>query len=154
MAMTFRRATESDHSTIVEFQQRMAHETEGLVLDPSRVSRGVAAVLAGAPAAGGAVYYAAECDGALVGCLMITLEWSDWRDGVVWWIQSVYVVPEYRKRGVYSGLYGHVKGLAESDPMVKGIRLYVDKRNTRAQEVYTKLGMCGDHYTAFEWMKS
>jgi GNAT superfamily N-acetyltransferase len=95
----------------------------------------------------------AEQDGQILGSLLITHEWSDWRNGTVWWIQSVYVVPEARRKGIYAGLYAHVKELAQADPKVRGIRLYVDRRNTRAQTVYTRLGMNGEHYQVFEWMK-
>jgi ribosomal protein S18 acetylase RimI-like enzyme len=86
--------------------------------------------------------------------LLITYEWSDWRDGVVWWIQSVYVRPDARQKGVYAGLYQHIKELVGNDPEVSGIRLYVDRRNTGAQQVYARLGMNGEHYQVFEWMKS
>ncbi len=84
---------------------------------------------------------------------MITFEWSDWRNGNVWWIQSVYVVPVNRGGGIFGGLYRHVQELARQDSNVRGLRLYVDKRNIRAQEVYARLGMNGEHYQVFEWMK-
>jgi GNAT superfamily N-acetyltransferase len=128
----------------------MARETEDLELDPEVVSKGVAAVCDDGVRGR---YYIAERDGRVVGCLLITYEWSDWRNGSVWWIQSVYVVPECRRQGIYAGLYAHVKGLAGADPNVRGIRLYVDRRNARAQTVYTRLGMNGEHYQVFEWMK-
>ena len=98
-------------------------------------------------------YFVAESDGQIVASLLITPEWSDWRNGVVWWIQSVYVRPDMRKRRVFGGLYDHVRRLAEATESVKGIRLYVDRRNTDAQEVYRRLGMDGEHYRVFEWMK-
>ena len=98
-------------------------------------------------------YYVAEKDSRVVGVTLTTYEWSDWRNGVVWWIQSVYVIPEFRRQGIYSGIYAFVRGLAEADSAVRGIRLYVDRRNTTAQEVYTRLGMNGEHYQVFEWMK-
>ena len=85
---------------------------------------------------------------------MITYEWSDWRNGNVWWIQSVYVVPEFRGQRVYAGLYEHVQALVEADDALRGIRLYVDRRNVAAQQVYTRLGMNGEHYQVFEWMKT
>ena len=78
----------------------------------------------------------------------------DWRNGVVWWIQSVYVIPEFRRRGVYAGLYQHEKAMVEAEPSIRGIRLYVDNRNKPAQEVYARLGMEGEHYRVFEWMKA
>jgi GNAT superfamily N-acetyltransferase len=98
-------------------------------------------------------YYMAEQDGRVIATTLITYEWSDWRDGTVWWIQSVYVITEARRQGVYAGLYAYIKRLAESDEQVRGIRLYVDRRNSPAQMVYAKLGMNGEHYQVFEWMK-
>jgi ribosomal protein S18 acetylase RimI-like enzyme len=84
---------------------------------------------------------------------MITYEWSDWRNRNIWWIQSVYVKPEARRKGVYAAMYAHIKNLVQADPSIGGIRLYVDKTNTPAQHTYSKLGMNGDHYQVFEWMK-
>ena len=147
--MHYREALPTDASTIIEFQLAMARETEDLELDRAVLTRGVNAVFAD-PALGR--YYIAESDGRVIGSLMITYEWSDWRNGMVWWIQSVYVVPEFRGRGVYAGLYAHVKALVQ-ESAVRGIRLYVDRRNTAAQEVYARLGMNGEHYLVFEWMK-
>ncbi len=144
----YRGATREDARTIVEFQQAMARETEEVELDRETVTRGVKAVFDD-PARGR--YFVADVDGRVVASLLITYEWSDWRNGVVWWIQSVYVVPELRGRGVYAGLYSHVKQSA--DATVRGFRLYVDKRNTNAQEVYRRLGMNGEHYLVFEWMR-
>lgn len=127
----------------------MARETEDLELDRDILTRGVNALFAD-PALGR--YYVAESDGRVVASLMITYEWSDWRNGMVWWIQSVYVLPEFRRRGAYAGLYAHVKALVDQST-VRGIRLYVDKRNAGAREVYARLGMNGEHYLVFEWMK-
>ena len=98
-------------------------------------------------------YFVAEEDGRVVASVLITYEWSDWRNGVVWWIQSVYVRPENRRQRIYAGLYDHVKQIVDSDARVRGIRLYVDRRNVAAQQVYTRLGMNGEHYQVFEWMK-
>ena len=134
----------------MDFQLAMAWETEGLRLDRSVCAAGVRAVFEN-PALG--QYYISEKDERVVGVALTTYEWSDWRNGVVWWIQSVYVLPEFRRQGIYSGIYGFIRGLAESDSSVRGIRLYVDRRNTTAQEVYTRLGMNGEHYQVFEWMK-
>lgn len=128
----------------------MAFETEELELDRGVLTSGVDAVFAD-PARGR--YYVAEEEGRVIGSLMITYEWSDWRNGMVWWIQSVYVIPEWRRRGIYAGLYTHVRVMVEQST-VRGIRLYVDKRNVPAQEVYTRLGMNGEHYLVFEWMKA
>ena len=147
----FRDANLNDAATIVDFQIAMAAETEDFALDRAICTKGVKAVFAD-PSLGR--YFVAESGGELVASLMITLEWSDWRNGVVWWIQSVYVKPEFRRRGIYAGLYDHVMKIAERDRNIRGIRLYVDKRNTSAQEVYRRMGMNGEHYQVFEWMKS
>ena len=147
---TYREAKPADADTIVEFQIRMASETEEVDLDRHTCTLGVNAVFE-QPSRG--LYFVAEKDGRIVGSTLITYEWSDWRNGLVWWIQSVYVAPEHRRQGVYAGLYQHVKELVEADPNLSGIRLYVDTRNVRAQEVYSRLGMNGDHYRVFEWMK-
>ena len=146
----YRSAQPADHRVIVDFQVAMARETEDVALDREVCTRGVAAVL-GDPSLGR--YYIAEKEGRVVGSLLLTYEWSDWRNGMVWWIQSVYVIPEVRGQRVYAGLYEHVKQLAEADASIRGIRLYVDRRNVRAQQVYTRLGMNGEHYQVFEWMK-
>lgn len=147
--MHYREALPADASAIIDFQLAMARETEDLELDRDVLTRGVNAVFAD-PALGR--YYIAASDDRVIGSLMITYEWSDWRNGMVWWIQSVYVIPEFRRRGVYAGLYDHVKSMVEQST-VRGIRLYVDKRNTPAHEVYARLGMNGEHYQVFEWMK-
>jgi GNAT superfamily N-acetyltransferase len=148
--VTYREATPHDARTIVEFQVAMARETEELELDRGTLDDGVAAVFE--DASRGRYFVAVDGD-RVAGSLLITYEWSDWRNGVVWWIQSVYVIPELRGQGVYAGLYRHVQQIVNGDPLVKGIRLYVDRRNIRAQQVYTRLGMNGEHYSVFEWMK-
>lgn len=145
----YREAVPADARAIIEFQLAMARETEDLELDGEVLTAGVNAVFAD-PALGR--YYVAEDEGRVIASLMITYEWSDWRNGMVWWIQSVYVEPAWRRRGIYAGLYSHVKAIVEQST-VRGIRLYVDKRNAPAQEVYTRLGMNGEHYLVFEWMK-
>ena len=150
MAIRYREATRADAPAIVAFQCAMARETEEMDLDDVVCGRGVAAVFDD-PSRGR--YFVAEYGGQVVASLLITFEWSDWRDGAVWWIQSVFVRPDMRKQGIYAGLYEHVRRLAAADESVKGIRLYVDRRNTAAQEVYRKLGMDGEHYVVFEWMK-
>lgn len=151
MPVEHRHAALADVPEIVRFQIDMAWETEELKLDYETVTRGVQAVFED-PSRG--QYYVAENDGRVIASTLITYEWSDWRSGTVWWIQSVYVVPEARRQGVYAGLYSYLKQVAESNHNVRGIRLYVDRRNTLAQSVYSRLGMNGDHYQVFEWMKS
>jgi GNAT superfamily N-acetyltransferase len=145
-----REARREDAAAIIEFQLAMARETEELALDRDVLTRGVTALFDD-PSLGR--YFVAESDGRPIASLMITYEWSDWRNGTVWWIQSVYVVPDFRRRGVYATLYAHIRAQVEPDPAIRGIRLYVDTRNRPAQEVYARLGMEGEHYKVFEWMK-
>jgi GNAT superfamily N-acetyltransferase len=147
----YRDATRADVPAIIDFQIAMARETEELDLDRDILTKGVNALF-GDPSLGR--YYVADVDGRAVASLMITYEWSDWRNGMVWWIQSVYVDPSFRKRGIYAGLYAHIKAIVAPDPSIRGIRLYVDNRNVSAQQVYARLGMSGEHYKVFEWMKS
>jgi GNAT superfamily N-acetyltransferase len=148
--IVYRHAVVADAPAIVEFQLLMARETEEIELDRATVVKGVNAVFADATRGH---YFVAELDGAVVASLMITHEWSDWRNGDVWWIQSVFVTPTARGKGIYKGLYEHIQQIVAADEHVRGIRLYVDKRNTRAQAVYSRLGMDGEHYQVFEWMK-
>jgi ribosomal protein S18 acetylase RimI-like enzyme len=149
--MTIRDATPNDISTLIDFQLRMALETEKLSLDIATVTQGAEQVFSD-PSKG--KYFVAEQNGQVIGCLMTTFEWSEWRNGNVLWIQSVYIDKEFRGQGVYTELYKHVKELVNSNPGLKGIRLYVDKKNKEAQQVYQKLGMNGDHYLVYEWIKS
>ena len=146
----YRDARQSDAPDIVDFQVAMARETEDFALDRTTCTRGVEAVFHDRTLGR---YFVAEDEGRVVASLLITAEWSDWRNGTVWWIQSVYVRPEARRRGIYAGLYEHVRKIAEQASGVMGIRLYVDRRNRAAQEVYRRMGMNGDHYQVFEWMK-
>ena len=145
-------ARPGDRKRLTDFQMAMALETEGQELDRRIVSQGVKSVLDDPQKA---TYFVAELEGVkgLVGCLMITDEWSDWRNGWVWWIQSLYVLPEYRKRGVFTALFEHVWMIVDSTSDVKGLRLYVDKNNTRARELYEAIGMSGEHYITYELMK-
>ncbi|MDZ4714055.1 MAG: GNAT family N-acetyltransferase [Cytophagales bacterium] len=148
--MIIREAKLSDIPTLVDFQLKMALETEDIQLDIQVLSQGVKRLLKD-PTRG--KYYVAEEGKELVGCLMTTYEWSDWRNGTILWIQSVYVMATWRGKGIYKNLYNHVRALVEEDPDLRGIRLYVDKKNEAAQLVYGALGMDGEHYTVFEWMK-
>jgi len=148
--MIIRQAIESDSGSIVEFQLSMAWETEELKLNEPTVIKGVAAVFED-PAKG--IYYVAETDGKVVGSLLTTFEWSDWRNGTVLWIQSVYVRPEYRKRSIFSKLYKHIQEKVNGNPDLRGIRLYADKTNIPAHGVYEHLGMTAEHYQMFEWIK-
>jgi ribosomal protein S18 acetylase RimI-like enzyme len=150
MDINIRRARPEDAPVLVKFQILMARETEDLELDRPTVERGVAAVFAD-PRKG--EYWLAEDEGRALACLLVTFEWSDWRDGTVLWVQSVYVLPEARGRGIYRRLYEHLRARVESAPDLCGIRLYVDKRNTAARRVYERLGMTREHYELFEWLK-
>lgn len=138
----------SDLEALVDGNLRMARETEDLELDIERLRGGVLAVLEGR--ARGA-YRVLEEEGKIVGQLMLTYEWSDWRNAEVWWIQSVFVAPQARGQGVYRRLY---EGVLEEARQAKaaGVRLYVDARNVKAQQVYEKLKMDGGHYKVFEAM--
>ena len=139
-----------DIGVIAGFQSGLARETENVTLDQDILFAGIESLLKD-PAKG--IYYIAEVDGKAIGCFLITYEWSDWRNGTVWWLQSVYVMPTHRQQGVFKKMYDHIIGSISGDPAVTGLRLYVDKSNSRAQNVYRSLGMNGDHYTVFEWMK-
>jgi ribosomal protein S18 acetylase RimI-like enzyme len=147
--MNIRIATAADTPELVEFNRAMALETEGKHLDADVLSKGVAAVFRD-PQKG--LYVVAEDAGNVVGCLLITFEWSDWRNGWFWWIQSVYVRPEARGKSVYSKLYAFVKETAVRASDVCGFRLYVDKENEHAQRVYEKLGMERSNYLPYEEM--
>jgi GNAT superfamily N-acetyltransferase len=140
----------ADLDFIVAANMRLAEETEQLRLNEATLRKGVLAILEG-PAAGR--YWVVEEEQRVIGQLLITFEWSDWRNRMVWWIQSVYVVPDARRHGVFRALYAHVRREAEADG-AGGLRLYVDTTNTRAQAVYAAMGMNGGHYRVFEEMFS
>ena len=143
-------ATKKHLASIVEFQSHMAMETESLQLDKKILKKGVEAVFDNPKLA---QYYIAQVDERVIASLMITYEWSDWRNSMVWWIQSVYVIPEYRRKGIFSMFYQFIKEKVEKQEGVGGIRLYVDKTNLPAQKTYHAVGMNGEHYQMFEWMK-
>jgi len=148
-----RTATLADAERIAAFQQAMALETEGKVLDATTLRRGVAGVFE-APEKG--FYLVAAADTAeggtapVVASLLITYEWSDWRNATFWWIQSVYVDAGWRRKGVYRAMYDHVLSLARARGEVCGIRLYVERTNTVAQKTYDNLGMHKSHYDLYE----
>jgi ribosomal protein S18 acetylase RimI-like enzyme len=147
-----RLATPADAGHLVAFNQAMAWETEHKRLDPDVLGRGVAAVFE-QPARGR--YWVAEVGGAVQGGLLVTYEWSDWRDGDWWWIQSVYVRPEARGQGVFRALYRHVEVLARAAPGVVGLRLYVERGNEPAQRVYRALGMADSSYLVYQdWFRT
>lgn len=148
--MIIREATLQDVPWIIDFQLKMALETENIQLEFSTLSQGINRLMKD-PTKG--KYYVAQEGTDIIGCLMTTYEWSDWRCGTVLWIQSVYVAETARGKGVYKSMYEHVQSIVKQDPDLKGIRLYVDRTNVGAQDVYTRLGMNGEHYGVFEWMK-
>lgn len=147
MNIAIRRATPDDARTLALHNAAMAAETESITLDPERALRGVEAALRD-PAKG--FYLLAEADGAAAGQLMVTFEWSDWRNGVFWWLQSVYVRPEHRRRGVFTRLYRAMREEAEKSGGVCGVRLYVESANRRAQQTYQRLGLRQAHYQMYE----
>ena len=147
MPLAIRRAGPADAGVIAAFNHSLARESEGKELDPAVLAAGVAAALDD-PAR--ALYFLAEEGGAAVGQLMITTEWSDWRNGWFWWVQSVYVRPEARRQGVFRDLFKHVEQLARQDPEVIGLRLYVENGNRAAQETYYRMGMKPAGYFVLE----
>ncbi len=146
-AITIRAALPSDLETVVEYNRRLAWETESKELSLPKLRAGVAAAQADPQKAR---YFLAEVDGTVAGQLMLTREWSDWRNGDIWWIQSVYVASDFRRRGVFTALFRHVEQLARSQPDVVGVRLYVEERNHAAQQVYAALGMKPAGYLVLE----
>jgi GNAT superfamily N-acetyltransferase len=145
-----RGATTGDALLITDFNCALALESEGLRLDPGTARRGVEQVVA-RPGLGR--YFVAQQDGQVVGQLMITYEWSDWRAAAFWWIQSVYVRPDRRKQGIFRTLYRHVESLARHEPESCGLRLYVDRHNHRAMQAYEQLGLTPAEYVMYasEW---
>lgn len=146
-SINIRRAIPADAQFIIESNIAMARETEGITLDEQAVRPGVGAVLADASLG---FYLVAEIDGNAAGQLMVTYEWSDWRNGLFWWIQSVYVRPESRRRGVYRALHRHVADAAQAEGGVCGLRLYVEQENVTAQRVYQSLDMRRTRYQMYE----
>ena len=147
--ITVRDARPTDAGAIAAFNNAMAQETEGKSLDSQLIGPGVRKLLEN-PAMGR--YWVAEIDGRIVGQIMVTYEWSDWRNGLIWWVQSVYVVPDCRRKGVFSALYHHVESLAVAEVHVCGIRLYVEKDNARAHHTYIAMGMAETDYRIMETM--
>ncbi len=141
-----RNAQIEDADTIIAFNQQMAWETESRKLDPAIIGPGVKAILNDASKG---FYVIAIEEGEILGQLMITYEWSDWRNNTIWWIQSVYIHEDHRKRGIYKALYAEISARAKANG-VNTIRLYVEKENTRAQQVYERLGMHECEYYMYE----
>lgn len=148
MTYRIRTAVRADTDLLARFNQNMALESEDKPLDADRIKAGIAGLF-DRPSEG---YYliAEDHRGEPAGALMLTFEWSDWRNGRFWWIQSVYVHPEHRRKGVYSALHEHVRDAARADPESCGLRLYVERQNTGAQETYRAMGMVETHYRLYE----
>ena len=140
----------ADAPVLIDFNIRMARETEDLELSFELISNGVLNMI---NKPGHGFYIVAEIDEKIVGSLMITTEWSDWRNGFFWWIQSVYVEPGSRRMGIYREMYSYIKTIAQEDKLVCGFRLYVEENNTTAKAVYETLGMKKTHYLLFEELK-
>jgi ribosomal protein S18 acetylase RimI-like enzyme len=147
MQIVFRRGSIEDLEVIAGFAADMAHETENLTLDRDQVRQGVEAALQD-PAKG--FYLLAVVDGEVLGQSMVTYEWSDWSNAMRWWLQSVYVHPDYRRLGIYRGLYEHLRELARSEGAVCCFRLYVHRENSAAQAVYQRLGFQETKYLLYE----
>lgn len=145
--ITIRQADLGDAAVVTDFNLRLAQESEGLALGSECVAQGVAAVLSDATRG---LYFVAEVDGEIAGQVMITYEWSDWRNGNLWWLQSVYVPQRFRQRGIFRALFSHVQELARKSPGVCGLRLYMHADNSRASRCYEGLGMRHTKYEVFE----
>ena len=145
--ITIRTAVAKDAASLVAFNQAMALETEGKELDPARIDPGVAAVFADTNKG---FYVVAERDDSILGGLMVTYEWSDWRNGWFWWIQSVFIRPDARGQGLYRQMYEFVRSRAAEAGNVCGFRLYVENDNEHAKKVYDAVGMHASHYLMYE----
>lgn len=144
---TIREARPEDAKKIAEYNRAMAWETEEKGLDALTVLKGVQAGLA---QPGLCRYFVAAVDGLVVGQAMVTYEWSDWRNGELWWIQSVYVHPGHRRRGIFRELFQHIQSIAQNNPRVRGLRLYVEADNQTGKNVYHSLGMVHAGYHVYE----
>jgi GNAT superfamily N-acetyltransferase len=149
--ISIRKANVQDIPILIDFQLRLAFESENVKLNADTLQKGMKALFDD-PSKG--FYYVAEDNSEIVGCHMITYEWSDWRNGMVWWLQSVYVKESHRKSGVFRKMHENLISMMRNDPAIIGLRLYVDNSNVRARQVYTAIGMNGNHYSVFEQMKS
>lgn len=149
-SFTIRAATIEDAATIADYNCRLAAETESKQLNPETVRQGVDGMLRNQHR--GRYLVACTDDGQVVGQLMHTLEWSDWRNGDIWWLQSVYVHADFRRQGIFRMLLLHLEQIAEASPGVVGLRLYVENENSRAQSTYNSLGFVDPQYRVMERM--
>ena len=147
IAIHIREAVSADAEIIIEFNRRLAEDTEDKALDPQQLAGGVRQALSSADTC---LYFVAEAGGRVAGQTMVTFEWSDWRNGWFWWIQSVYVHPDFRRRGIFRALHDHVRTLARAKGNTCGIRLYVEHENHAAQQTYRGLGMVPSGHLVFE----
>jgi L-amino acid N-acyltransferase YncA len=147
--VSIRKARTDDASIIIDFQKKMAWETEKMTLENDILTRGVNTVFSH-PELG--QYWVAEDENKVIASLLITNEWSDWRNANVWWFQSVYVLSAYRRKGVFRSMYTSIRDEAENKG-IAGLRLYVETNNSGAQMTYKALGMRSEHYIMYEWMK-
>lgn len=150
MTKKIRIAKSKDIPIIADYNIAMAMETEGKILNKEIITAGVSSIINDNSKG---IYWVVEIEEELVGQLMITYEWSDWRNGTMWWIQSVYVSEDFRRQGIYTLLYDNLVNLAKKDEDCCGVRLYVEKQNTRAIETYAKLGMHNAGYEIMEFSK-
>lgn len=138
-----------DVEELISLQQKMAQETEGLSLNEDILRKGILAVLEDEQKG---KYYKMLEGGKIVGCMLNTYEWSDWRNAYIIWIQSLYILPDYRNKGIFRQVYEYLQGKVKGSIHFKGIRLYVDKSNNNAIKVYEQLGMSAHHYQLYEWL--
>ncbi|MCF8369858.1 MAG: GNAT family N-acetyltransferase [Bacteroidales bacterium] len=148
--MKVKKANKEDSEVIIDFQLKMAYETEKLKLNKAIVSKGVLAVFSN-PDKG--FYLIVKSNDKTIASVMLTPEWSDWRNSTFLWIQSLYVLPEFRKKGVFKRIYTYVQSLVNDSDDLTGIKLYVDQNNKIAQQAYANVGMLKSHYQLFEWNK-
>ncbi len=152
MPYTTRPAVAADRDVIARYNAAMALETESKTLDLPTLTAGVQRVFD--EPSHGRYFVAEHPEHGVVGCAMVTYEWSDWRNGVLWWLQSVYIHPEHRRRGVFGMIYDAIRQAGEASGGVIGYRLYVEKDNTPAQQTYRKLGMVPGGYEVYEAMNA
>jgi len=150
MNLSFRKATIEDLDTLVSYQFNLAKETEALILDKNVLTSGITNLLLDENKG---VYWIISFESRDIACVMIQQEWSDWRNGAVWWIHSVYVDKEFRKKGVFKKMYTFFKDKVKSSDALKGLRLYVDKTNITAIKTYDAIGMTREHYDLYEWLE-
>lgn len=146
-----RKAMLRDLSDLVQFNLDLAKESEDLTLNYDKIYQGIKAALVNEDVA---MYYVYEQDNKVIGQIMLTKEWSDWRNGYFWWIQSVYIDKKFRRQGIFKALYEYVKSQAEENEQVCGLRLYVERNNDLAKDTYLALGMKETHYLLYEWEKN